>query len=450
MSDKKVTLQDVEQAFEKALLLEDKNIIRLICAVMTSNITLDEPVWLMIVAPSSGGKTSILLSLDGLKLDNTRPATVFISDITENTFASGFKKKGEDASLLNKLGWGSVLVFKDFTTMLTKRQEARDAVVGQLREIFDRKYDKHTGTGVSIEWRGKAGAIGGVTHIVYEYLPRMSAMGDRFVLYEMKQPPRKDVLRFLINLRRKRDSQEKALQEAKELLHQFLIRAREGVKEAEIEISPEQEEDIITVGDFSAKVSSGIIQDMYDGTIQFVPPHAMPTRLVGQMLAIATMLVHLKKIDGASDTKLDDNDMDLLYQLAFDTIPIKRRIALKYLAEFEGGITTKGLATEIGYETEVVKSWLSQLAALGIATRHVNGGTQGDRWMLSSEYRNIMVKFNKIKSSNKELIAQKSADDENIDEALDSIEKPKTPSEILQENPDASLEEMFGPQDQDV
>ncbi|MGC8977614.1 MAG: hypothetical protein ACP5OB_08380, partial [Candidatus Ratteibacteria bacterium] len=79
----------------------------------------DIPFWLLIISPSGSGKTQILNLLEKL------PNIVFLSEITPNTFISGL---GEDKSLLFNLPKPAILIFKDFTTLLTQRPDKRSVI----------------------------------------------------------------------------------------------------------------------------------------------------------------------------------------------------------------------------------------------------------------------------------------------------------------------------------
>lgn len=152
------TFKQLEEEYKKIFLIKDEGIIRLLIATVIGNYLPIDPIWLMIVAASSGGKSELMLSLN--KVGET---IVPISDLTTNTFASGQTRTGKETSLLHKMKPGSVLVFKDFTSILSKNRESKGEIMAQLREIFDGKYTKRTGTGDDIVWEGKIGAIAGST-----------------------------------------------------------------------------------------------------------------------------------------------------------------------------------------------------------------------------------------------------------------------------------------------
>lgn len=147
-------------------------------------------------------------------------------------------------------------------------------------------------------------------------------------------------------------------------------------------------------------------------------------RLTEQLLALATafMVMRLKDPLNAlpGDNKMryqpTANDMEIISKVGFDSIPIKRRMALKLLAKYKDGASTAGIASAIGYETAVVKGWLYQLNGLGICTRSKGRGAQGDKWKLLPEYINMMVKFDHIKVQEGELIDEKAVEEGNESE----------------------------------
>ena len=418
VTSREVAFYDVQDAFDSAMLLPDRNLIRLVTAVVVANQLPGAPVWLMIVAPPSGGKTAILTCLDDLEFLPGKKVSFFISDLTENTLASGFKGGGGEASLLNQVPYGGMLIFKDFTSLLTKRHEARDAIMGQLREVYDRKFDKKTGNNQDVAWKGKLGSLAGVTTAVHEYMVNMAVMGDRYTMYTPAQPDRMELLKFIMAMKLDGDSQEKKMASAKDLLHKYLRRCVTRLKTAKLAMSEANQNHLMEVADFATKVRSGVIVDERRNLVQFVPDVEMPTRLIEQLLSIATVLSHMHEID-KERPDLTKNDMNILYKIAFDSIPIKRRWALRALAEHPIGITTAGLAAKVGYETEVAKEWLAQLAALGICTRHPNGRGGADIWQLNQEYREVMYTFDGVEKMEGVLVDPRLMQDEMLaEEAL--------------------------------
>jgi hypothetical protein len=224
-----VTFKDIEDIFDTILLLADRDLIRITIAAILGNQMMNRrPIWLMLVAPPSSGKTTALSALNGLKVTNKAGEFVepihSISDITENSFASGAQRSDGEVSLLFKIPKGGVMVFKDFTSILSKNAYAKRIVMGQLREIYDGSYVKRTGTGKDVKWEGKIGALAGVTESVYQHLESMSVMGDRFMLYQVPQPDRKKMLRFKLDQERTGTTEDIQMPIAKELVHSYMQR----------------------------------------------------------------------------------------------------------------------------------------------------------------------------------------------------------------------------------
>jgi hypothetical protein len=398
--EKRVTLQQVQDVFDSFLLLGDKDYITLTLANIIGNqMAGRRPIWTMLVAPPSSGKTTVLNALVGLKVFNSDGEAMqpihSISDLTENSFASGMQRSEKETSLLHKIPHGGVMVFKDFTSILSKRGEAKTVIMGQLREIYDGSYVKRTGTGEDIAWTGKIGAIAGVTEAIYQHLESMSVMGDRFMLYQIPQPDRKDMLRFKLRQELLGITEATQMPYAQEIVHQYIQQAMRELEPTKIYLPESAQEDIIQVADFCTIVRSGIIVNDYTGKIQFVPQPEMPARMFEQMIALGSTLAFMRKMDNpklSNEKALQPADFKVMYKIAFDSIPVTRRIALHYLAKYSNGVAAGALAAKVNYPTDVVRTWLEQLNALGVVKR-LKKGVGADWWALEDEYLPVMIKL---------------------------------------------------------
>jgi len=444
MQEDRVTFEQIEQCFDSFMLLRDRDFIRLTLAVIIGNqIPSRRPIWLLLVAPPSSGKTTALNALVGLEIhkksgEKIQP-TCSISDITDKTFASGAIRNDKETSLLYRLPFGGVLMFKDFTSVLSKREEERRGIMAQLREIYDGAYKKIFGTGEEVTWVGKIGAIGGVTEAIYQHLEGMSVMGDRFMLYQIPQPDRKEVLHFKLNQEDSGMTETVQMPKAQALVHRYMQQAFDELEDTKIVLNAEQRSEIIDVADFCTIARSGIIQNEYTGKISFVPSPEMPTRMFEQMLALSSTFLLMNKIDNPEhDGLLVNRDFKIMYKIAYDSIPIQRRIALRYLAQYTEGVDTAALARKTNYPTEVVQGWLEQLNALGVVARVKRTGF-GNWWKLEPQYCALMMKLTGVKAVDEWMI-----DDESMDEDAgkewekDKVREidPEQMKERLENNPD--------------
>lgn len=425
------TIEQLEAEVKKVYLMVDDGVVGTLCATVIANRLKLDPVWLMLIAPSSGGKSELLNALMGLKF-------IFpVSDLTVNSMASGFKgKPGEETSLLWKANYG-ILVFKDFTSILSKDKEAKKAIMSQFREIYDGRYDKTTGNGKNINWRGKIGAIAGATEMVYESLADMSAMGDRFIMYSMNQPPRDEVARRMFQ--NSGDMAEKR-QHIQNCFTSYITYVLDNLSPERIEIGEELQEEILRVADFATRARSAVLTDFKTGAVDFVPTPEMPMRVISQLVNIATAFLMMQKaapeVPGPKGPNSIDPDVlhprfkNAIYKISMDSIPKKRRMALQALASYTDGVSSGGLAAMLNYPTETVKKWFYALNGLGICERVKTGGSRGDEWRMKDEYRKIMQEFDKIRIISGSLF-EENADDDFFDTletndtgaAMDAIEE---------------------------
>jgi hypothetical protein len=137
-----------------------------------------DPVWLFIIGPASSGKTSIIInSCAGLK------DALIIGDLSKDTFLSAYGKR-RDHGLLS-VHPDPILLFKDFTTMLTKHKEHKAEIQSQLREIYDGEYVKDRGVG-GIRWKGKATCLAACTPALDRQWGLQRDLGERFLMVRLR------------------------------------------------------------------------------------------------------------------------------------------------------------------------------------------------------------------------------------------------------------------------
>jgi len=376
------TITAVETAVNELYLLADKGIVRVLIAATISNLIgiSDKPVWLMIVAGSSSGKTSLLQTLDGLT-DFIMP----IDTLTANTFASALRTNDEP-SLLHRAN-GKVLVFKDFSTLTSMNKDALQEIMGQFRAIYDGSFVRHTGNNNSIMWSGKIGILAAGTMEVQRLMRYYSGKGERFINYFFEQPDPIEMTRRSITNQEGMRGKEKHLQE---ITAEFVNYMLENASKEPIKISKELEEEMISLANFATLARSPITKDFRTGKILFVPDREMPSRVATMLTNLATTLIVMNQ-----DGTLYDVDQHILTKCAFDSIPPERRLILRLLTKYPIA-TTKAIAINLNYETPIVASWCAELNALKLITRIPKAQGTSDGWKLNDEYRQIMAKHEKI------------------------------------------------------
>lgn len=164
----------------------DYQALLVILSAYTSHFYLKEPpVWLLVLGASGTGKSVIALGAVEA-LDNVIP----ISDITPNTFLSGFEGGGGGLlQILNKRqGGNGIFTVSDMSVITAKRPEVVGEILGQLRKIADGLHSKFVGNQEEpLVWKGKVTMIAAGTEEVEKHWAVYRSLGERFMNLEWKQ-----------------------------------------------------------------------------------------------------------------------------------------------------------------------------------------------------------------------------------------------------------------------
>lgn len=381
-------IKELEKEIQDVYLLNDKGIIRIILATVLANKLglSSKPVWLLILAGSSSGKTALLQTLEKIG-DWIIP----VDTLTTNTFASGLARS-EEVSLLWKANNG-ILVFKDFTTLTSMNEEGLRELMGQFRAIYDGSFDKKTGNGQDVKWVGRIGVIAGGTIAVQRKMRQFSEQGERFINYIIKAPDSKEMTRRAVKNQRKLKEKEEYLAE---VVASFINTKLLEVQDDDLKIPEDIENEIIEVADFCTLARSPVILDKRTGKIEFVPEREMPSRVAIMLTNIAISLMMI-----SNEKELSRENALILYKTAMDSIPVERRMILRLLAQYRGS-TTKNLAVKLNYPTGPILSWLGQLNARNLIIRAGTNGTS-DVWKIKDEFKNIVLRYEDLQEINEDL-----------------------------------------------
>lgn len=178
-----------------------------------------DPIWLFIQGPSGSGKTEIIVN--SLRL--LPPYSRVLGAVNRNSMIS-FNRGIPGGELLNlatapngeKTG---IFVFKDFTTLLSLREEERTEVIAQMREIYDGEWVRSTGSG-SQTWKGKVTCIACCTPALETAWGLKRDLGERFLTVKWGRTGSKE----LAKMAGKQRGREKEIRETTaQLSHQFLL-----------------------------------------------------------------------------------------------------------------------------------------------------------------------------------------------------------------------------------
>jgi hypothetical protein len=141
------------------------------------------PVVVALVGAPSSGKTIMLDAVS--KLDEVHPVDTF----TE----AGLLSASSDGTqgLLTRMGPYGILLFPDFTVLMSKGSEERSQSFGLLRRIVDGALIRNIGTkGGTLCWEGKCGGLIAATQAVF--MESLGVMGERIIYYPMPKASHAD------------------------------------------------------------------------------------------------------------------------------------------------------------------------------------------------------------------------------------------------------------------
>jgi hypothetical protein len=362
-----IALGDVLTVFQKWLYLKDPGTIEFILGALAANLIGADPVWVLIVGPTGGGKTEPLQAL------NRIPHVVFVSTMSEAGLLSGTpaKERAVDAhgGLLRRLGEDGTLICKDFTSILQMRHEARNQVLAALRDIYDGKYDRSIGSegGRTLTWKGKMGFLAACTETIDNHHGVMAIMGQRFVLWRLpKVDAKAQGARALDNLwdgTKMRD--ELAVPVAR-----FFAGLKLG-EQPRPDFSPDARERLVELAILTAQCRSAVERDPYRRDIELIHETEAPARLVKNF---GLLYAGMQAIGVEASRRWDH-----LQKAARDTIPKIRWQILQILFAATEPMETSKVAAALGYPTQTTRRALEDLAAHQVVERQKGKG-QRDIW----------------------------------------------------------------------
>jgi hypothetical protein len=402
-----IDFDTLEKIVNEWMLVADTGIVKLLPAILIANKLNRDPIWMFLIGPSGGGKTELLQSLFDL------PEIYSVSLLTPNTFLSGMPGL-KDPSLLPQVD-GKVLAFLDWTNILSMNKDARNEIMGQLRDIYGGHMKKIFGTGKIAEWNGKIGIVACTTPVIDFTQQSNASLGERFIHYRIAMPDRKTVAKRALTNGGKQTEMRIALRNA---FYAFM----KGIEIPEVipSIPESAQDEIISVANFSTMARSGVIRDFgMKKDVIFVPASEMPTRIVQQLNTLAVALV----IENKGEFR--PVDMDIIYKIALDSIPQTNYMVMKEMARHDER-TTSEIAASIGYPTPPIRIYLENLALLGVCDR-IKGsdseqGGNSDRWTLQAEFVEILKKYEDIKELEAEAVAA-------IEDALPPLDWDEPPKQ---------------------
>lgn len=324
----------------------DLEALRVIFAAVHAHYSGGDPVWLFVIGPAGSGKTSIAINCI-----SALPDVQVASDLTPRGFIAGKTNKSQ-STLLNKRS--IILAFKDFTTMISKREEHQREIVAMLREIYDGQVSYRTSEAYR-QWDGKATVIAAVTPAIERCWSIHRDLGERFSQIRWQ------------NTRRPTEASRMAraqLGHEKEIASMMRAMSLDLFQSANMEpaeLEDEQGTRIDAAATIVANLRRNVIRDNFAGRpIIDVPPAEEPTRLAK---GFATIACHHAALFGRD--LVEAPDMKAALRSALDTIP-SQRLAIIQNIPGQIPITTREIRELTGLAKNAVLWHTDELESLGV------------------------------------------------------------------------------------
>lgn len=386
LSSKESSWDEVVKIFEERFYEPDMVSLKVVLSAVLSFYSSAKPVWLFVVAPPSCMKTEFISPLSFLQ--DIYP----VSSLTPATLLSGYDDKTNkklEPSLLMKLG-SAILTFKDFTSILSMKAEARLEIMGQLREVYDGEVNKDFGTGKRISWKGKIGFVSGVTEKIDETSAIKSQLGERFINYRPLVPNGISSAVRAITLQ---NSAIEADQKIGETIRFFFNSID---KKKEIKLSTKMITKIANLAQIVVKIRAGIPIDSYSGDLLYVANEEGPARLASQLSTLAKGLAIINGRDSVTD-----EEYKIVLKCGLDSSTKQRLMIVNHLLENDPEPTSSySVGKKIGIKSERAKNLLSNLARIKLVKRVENDyfdpndqfEKKTSTWMVSDEIKEMIKK----------------------------------------------------------
>lgn len=344
----------------------------------------EEPVWLLLVAAPSSGKTETTRALDDVADDR-------LDDITAAGLLSWKPgKRAREVGVLTRIPNKAVVTFGDLSSLLADSNSGRrDTTFALLRKAYDGHVARDLGTAPEpLRWEGKLTVIAAVTGIIDHYTAHADALGPRWLYYRL--PARNTDERRKASKLARKSGLDAARDKVKQLLSSAVAAARDAITNDDLSKQLDKSiEDaaLVTCWGRAAVPRHSYGRREIDGN----PSIEEPPRVLRQLRGLARGLIAL----GVPEVDV----IRLTRRAALDSMPLSRRQVLDVLADGEL-LTTSAVASAAGIHRHVARRQLEELEVIGVVSARRSGAEPGDEepdrrtalWQLGGEDAVLVAK----------------------------------------------------------
>lgn len=229
-------------------------------------------------------------------------------------------------------------------------------------------------------WEGKIGFIAGVTSVIDKHYEIYSVLGERFIQYRPDQP---DSIALAKKAMANSGGEKAMRDDIQNGVADFVAGIQ--IPDHKTLISEDLQDHIAHLAAFCVKARSGIIRNGYTHEIDLIPDTELPTRLAKQLITLSSALLLIGHTS-------PEEDYELIWKVAMDSLPQKRRLVLLAMLKETEKLETADVALKIGYSTNTTRRVLEDLHGLKLLDREHEGKGYADKWIISNNTRGLLEK----------------------------------------------------------
>lgn len=320
---------------------------------------------MMLVGPSSGGKTALLETLLGLP-------GVFSADCIDSkaAFLSGTaakdKCKNATGGLLRLVEPHGALVMQDFTEILDLPRDTIKGILDVLRQAYNGSWHRPIGAegGKQLSWHGKLALFAGCTPAIDQYHSVSASLGERWIYYRLTKEDGEGfekARRALQNINKAGWRDE--LRHFVRMMFESLDLRFGQVAPAPRVLTSKEMVRIIRIASVATRCRSAIVRDPYSKDVIGTNEPEDESRL---STILGQLLLGMELVGTPAPER-----WRLLGKVALDSMPQLRRVIVERVRE-SGEIGLGELRESVGCSMAVMSRTVEELALLGVLIRTKN------------------------------------------------------------------------------
>lgn len=354
LREKFAELFELNENFETAIKLA-------LATIISTQLSGNDPVWLLLVGPAGEGKSVIIESVEG----STK--VLWESTLSSKSLCSGFGLGATraDPSILARVD-NKCLALKDYTEILEKSEIERREIQSILRGAYDGRLKRPFGTGVR-EYICKFSMLAGVTNKIQAY--SQGSVGERFLRYYIHPEKNSEAKQeAALNMQYTRD---KKMAELKEYVHDYLNKDFKISSEKCLAYLPSWWRDRIKpLGRLMGWLRTQVERNSFGVRKDLVIYEPIPSSGNRESTQLEKISLALCLLEGK--TLIDEEIYDITKQIAFDTVK-------SYITDIAFSIIKNKNGTTIEtlnkiHHVSFIENYIDDLRLIGIVqyTKDVN------------------------------------------------------------------------------